>query len=116
MDDKLGQHGGSLVALASVPQHQLVEVFELIDGEVSSERRLLSFFSNDTDANVGLEDHADVISSVTNSGGPLASRGRNLLRDDSLLSGTTSAHTNTRRLGSLREEVALKLLVAKDDV
>lgn len=116
MDDELREHSGSLVALTTVPKDQLVKVLELVDREVGSQRRLLTLFADNTDANVGLEDHADVVTSIADSSSPLASRSGNLLGDDGLLGGTASADANTRRLARLREEVVLELLVAENHV
>jgi len=50
MNDKLAQLCRTFVGISSMPQEQFGKVAELVDGKVSSQRRLLPFFPDDPDA------------------------------------------------------------------
>ena len=65
------QEGVTSVGLTSVEEEQWLEVFELSDGEVSTSGGLLTFFTEDTNTDVSLKDHTDIISTVTNGQGSL---------------------------------------------
>ena len=47
-------------------EHEWLQELELTDGVVSTSGSLLSLFSEDTDTNMSLKDHVDVVSSITN--------------------------------------------------
>jgi len=64
---------------------------ELSDGEISRQRRLLSFFAFDSNANVCCLYHTHIISSVANSGSSLLRVRFNQLDDLGLLCGRASA-------------------------
>lgn len=64
MDDELRELGGSLVAVATVPNEEFYQVAELFDGEVGGERGLTAFFSDDADTDVGGLDHGYVVAAV----------------------------------------------------
>ena len=50
MDDKLRELGTPLVRVAPVPDQELGEVAELIDGEIGGERGLTTLLADDADA------------------------------------------------------------------
>jgi len=64
VDDELRQGGGAVLALAAVPEQQVLQVFELCDGEIRRQRRLFPFLSEDTYANMWLLDHSNIITTV----------------------------------------------------
>ena len=47
-------------------EHQFAKVFELVDAEVSSAHRLCSFLSSNTDSDVSLLNHRNIIASISN--------------------------------------------------
>jgi hypothetical protein len=64
VDDELGELGAALVGIAAVPDEELYEVAELLDGEVGGEGGLPALLSDDSDADVCGLDHADVVAAV----------------------------------------------------
>lgn len=64
VDHELREFGAALVAVPAVPDEQFRQVAELRHGKVSREAGLLSFLSDDADANICGLDHRDVIAAV----------------------------------------------------
>jgi hypothetical protein len=60
------QHGIPSVSFSTMDEHQRLQEFELTDCIVSGSCSLLSFFSEDAHSNMGLEDHIDVVCTVSN--------------------------------------------------
>ena len=48
-------------------EEQRFQIFELADSKVSTSSSLLTFFTKNTNTNVSLKNHTDIIGSVTNS-------------------------------------------------
>jgi len=92
-----------------MPQDQTSKKFELVDREVCCERRLLAFFSDDTDTNVSLLDHANIVAAISNAASSLASELCNFLSYQTLLSWTAPAYADARSLGSCRPELLLEV-------
>ena len=91
VDDKLGELGRALVAVAAVPDEQLGEMVEVRDGEVSGERGLPPLFADDANADVGGLDHGDVVATVTNAGDAFVCMGADEEGDVSFLGWGTAA-------------------------
>lgn len=66
MNHELGEYGRTLVRESSVPQDESPQLFEFVDGEVRRQRGLHSFFADDSDAHVRLENHSDIVAAITN--------------------------------------------------
>ena len=66
VDHELREFGASFVAVSPMPDEELGQVTELLNGEVSRETSLSSLFANDTNAHVGCLNHRDVIAAISN--------------------------------------------------
>lgn len=64
MHDELSQFRTTFVRVPSMPDEKFCQITELFDREISGERCLSSFLSNDTDTNVGGLDHGDVVATI----------------------------------------------------
>lgn len=71
VEDVEDEEGVAAVGLAAVEEEEWLQVLEFPDGVVGTSCGLLAFFSEDSDANVRLQDHADVIGSVADREGRL---------------------------------------------
>ena len=89
-----------------MPQDELSQLAELLEREVRGEGGLHTFFTLNSNANVRLEDHTNIIASISDTGNPF-SIGVVLecLADISLLSWGASTNTDTRCLDGLVEEL-----------
>jgi len=99
-----------------MPEDEPSQMFEFVNAEVSSKTSLLAFSPNNTNTDVGFEDHPDVIASISHRASSFASISANLLRDQCLLSWAASAHTNTWRFSSHQKEVLLQNLLAQNNI
>ena len=48
VNDKLAQFGRTLIRVATMPQQELGEIAELVDGEIRGEGSLFAFFTNNS--------------------------------------------------------------------
>mmetsp|Transcript_28976 Transcript_28976/g.56703 ORF Transcript_28976/g.56703 Transcript_28976/m.56703 type:complete len:374 (-) Transcript_28976:54-1175(-) len=64
MDDELRQFGGTLVGIPPVPEKQTLQVSELGDREVSSQRGLLSLLPHDAHTHIRRQDHRHIVASI----------------------------------------------------
>ena len=73
MNDELRHHCSSFIRITTMPEEQINQVLELIDGEIRTEGCLFAFFADDTDTNICCEDHADIVTSIPDTKGFLLS-------------------------------------------
>jgi hypothetical protein len=99
-----------------MPEDEPSQVFEFVNAEVGSKTSLLAFSANDANTNIGLEDHPDVVASISYRASSFASISANLLSDQCFLSWTASTHTNTRCFSCHHKEVLLKNLLAQNNI
>lgn len=59
------EQGVTSIGLATMEEEERLQELELADGKVSTSGGLLSFLSEDTNTDVGLQDHTDIVGSVT---------------------------------------------------
>lgn len=74
-----------------MPKHELLEVTELRQAEVSCQACLLSFFADYAQTNVSLLDHCDVVASISNARYLFLGVGLDCLGDHGFLSRAASA-------------------------
>ena len=75
-----------------------------------------AFFANDTDADVRLKDHTDVVATVTDRASTLSGKLSNLIRDDGFLCRAAPAYTDRRRLRRAVEESLFKASILQNNV
>lgn len=91
MDYELSHDCSSFVGVSTVPKKQINEMLELHNREIRAESRLLTFFADYTDTDVCREDHAHVITAVTDAEGFLVGVVLDTVCDVGLLSGRAPA-------------------------
>lgn len=101
---ELGQFGWSLIRHSAMPKYKFFKMTELNQWEISSERSLHTFSSNNTKSNVSFLDHCDIIASVSYTCDILLCVKFNISSNKSLLGWTTSTNTNRFSLASNSEE------------
>jgi len=111
MDDELGENGRALVRQATVPQDKPAKLLEFIDGEVRGERCLHALFTDDTHTNVRLQNHTDIVTTITNRACTLASELTNLVRNGGLLSRAATTNTDRGRLRRTPKEALFEALM-----
>ena len=94
-----------------MPEYESPQVLELVDGEIRGKGSLLTLFSNDTNADIRLQDHAHIITSVADSCGSFAGILSDLLSDQGFLRWRASTDTNRWGLCRLLEEPLFKLFI-----
>lgn len=105
MNDKLGEDRAALVGKATMPKDQVPQIAKLHNREVRSEGSLEAFFSNYADTDIGLKDHAYIITTITDSCDTVTiCILLNQLTNACFLSGAASTDTNTRCLDSQFKE------------
>lgn len=87
MDDKLRKLGAPLVAIPSMPDQQLGQIAELLDGEIGSQTRLSALLSNDANTHICCLDHGYIVATITNATCPLLGVGANEFGNVSFLNG-----------------------------
>ena len=100
-----------------MPQDQFAQLLELLEGKVRSQRCLEALFALDSNADIRLHNHANVVATVADSRNALAScvvlQGFAYF---SLLRWGASADAHAWRLNRCVEEGVSCLLVVKDGV
>lgn len=91
---ELSKDSWTFVAESTVPKDQSSKLFELIDWKVCSKRGLHAFFSNNTNADVGLKNHSYIVTTIADRASTFSSELANFSRDNGFLSGaaSTDAH------------------------
>ena len=117
MEDKLGEDGRAPVAHSSMPQDELSDSLELLNREVGGKSSLHSLFANDANSHVSLKDHANIVSSVSDSCDPLPTDVvLQCPHNISLLSRAAAADAETRSNDGSCEELMSQLLRLKDPI
>ena len=93
-----------------MPEEQIGEVFELVDGEVRGQSCLLAFFANDADTDISSEDHADIVAAVADAESLLVGVELDLLSDVGFLRGGAAAADDSTDATSECEEHLLERL------
>ena len=75
VEEVVDQHSHPVVEPVSVHQQDFLQKPELGEGEVSSPDSRPALLAHDTEADVGLLDHGDVVAAVPDGGGDGAARG-----------------------------------------
>ncbi|KAI6763055.1 hypothetical protein HG530_009035 [Fusarium avenaceum] len=66
MDDKLRELSAPLVTVTTMPDQELNKMTELLNGEIGRQTSLSTFFTNNTNTNIGSLDHRDIIATIAN--------------------------------------------------
>lgn len=106
MYHELGQLRRALVRVATVPQQELGEKAELVDGKVGSQRGLFALLADDPDSDVCSLNHGDVIASVADAADPFLGELSDEAGDVSFLSRRTTACHDDRELGGDLDKLA----------
>lgn len=72
MENKLRKNSRCAVRLATMPENQLFQVTELVNGEIRGQSSLHSFLANDTNAHISFQYHANIITSIADGCNPLS--------------------------------------------
>lgn len=97
-----------------MPNDELFDIAELCNGEVGSQRCLHAFFTDNSKSNVGLLDHSDVVSTITNARNHLSSEILDVDGNEGFLSWAATAHTNGLSCLRHSEELFTKTFVSDD--
>ena len=81
VNDEVRQSRGALVGVPAVPEHEVAQVAELRNREVTRERGLHSLLPLDSDSDVGALDHPDVVAPVPDAADPSLGVFLEILRD-----------------------------------
>jgi len=115
MDNELGQGGASLIGQTTVPDDQLFDVAESLDGEIGSERGLHAFLAYDSKSNVSFLNHCYIVATVTDAGNDLTSEMLDVYRNNSFLGGAAPTYTDCPRLLGYREELFAETFIGDDN-
>ena len=77
-----------------MPEYELLDVTELIDREIRSKRSLLSLLSHNSNSHICFQNHANIVSAVSDTGYSLASVLDHAFGDISFLGGRASAYAD----------------------
>lgn len=107
MDNELTHHCGSLIGQTTMPKNKSSEIRKLRYTKVGSETCLLTLFTDYSYSNICFKDHADIVSTISDSCSSFTSVLINLFDYQSFLSRAASAHAHTRSLSGSQEEFLL---------
>jgi hypothetical protein len=66
MDDKLRELSAPLVTVTAMPDQELNQMTELLNREIGCQTGLSTFFTNNTNTNIGSLDHRDIVATIAN--------------------------------------------------
>ena len=143
MDDKLRELGTPLVRVAPVPDQELGEVAELVDGEIGGERGLTSLLADDADTwergvsrikssekrhhtqlhvheqggtartDIGGLNHRNIVTSVSDAAHSLLGMSADQAGDVGFLRRRTTARDDGRELGRKLDEILAEVFDAE---
>ena len=112
--DELTESGGTLIGQSTVPDDKLLDITEPVDREVGCEGGLLTFLADDTQPDIRLLNHGNIVTSIADARNDLFGFFLNVGGYDGFLSGTTTAYADCLGLKRDVKKLLAQSLIGSD--